>query len=192
MRALVFVLALLSAGAAHAQDRYALDPAHTQVGFVVDRFGFNNVLGVFRLQSGEVLLDAEHPDRSSVTATIDAASLYAGDATRESHLKGDRWLKTAEFPTMAFRSTSVEVTGESTARVTGDLTIMGATQPFTLDVTLNRLGVEPAGQRQAAGFSATGSLSRSAFGVAIAPNLIGDVVQIRIEALGYAQAATSP
>jgi polyisoprenoid-binding protein YceI len=119
------------------------------------------------------------------------ASVDSGNDTRDGHLRGERWLNAAQFPTIEFRSTSVRLTGERTAEVAGDLTLLGQTHPVTLQVTLNQTGVSPSNQRQAAGFSATGSLDRSGWGSATAPQLIGNAVSIQIEALGYAPAAAN-
>jgi len=183
---LVAALILLSAPLAQAQApaaRYVLDPAHTQVAFSIERFGFNRVLGRFEKVTGEVMLDQANPARSSVNATIETASVSAGDATRDEHLRGERWLDVARYPTMTFRSTSVKPTGPQTAEVIGDLTLHGQTKPVTLTVTLNKLGNSPSNNFASAGFSATGVVSRAAFGIAIAPQLIGDEVRITIEAL---------
>lgn len=182
---LVAALLLLSAPLAQAQapGRFVLDPSHTQVAFSIDRFGFNKVLGRFEKVTGEVTLDQANPARSSVNATIETASISAGDATRDEHLRGERWLDVARYPTMTFRSTSVRPTGPTSAEVVGDLTLHGQTKPVTLTVTLNKLGNSPSNNLPTAGFSATGVVSRAAFGIAIAPQLIGDEVRITIEAL---------
>ncbi len=190
MRALIFVAMFASAGAAYAEPvTYTLDPAHTQVGFSIDRFGFNNVLGRFDQVSGEVVLDEAHPQNSSVHAVVQMTSVSTGNDTRDGHLRGERWLNVTQFATMEFRSRSVRVTGEHAAEVTGDLTLLGQTHPLTLHVTLNRAGVSPANQARSAGFSATGTLSRAAWGSATAANLIGDQVDITIEALAEVRPA---
>jgi polyisoprenoid-binding protein YceI len=187
MRALIFAAALAAAGAAYAEPvSYTLDPAHTQVAFSIDRFGFNRVLGRFESVTGELVLDEANPANSSVRATIQVASVDSSNDTRDEHLRGERWLNAASHPTIEFRSTGVRLTGERTAEVTGDLTLLGQTHPVTLNVTLNNIGGPPnAPQRRQAGFSATGSLSRAAWGSTTAqgPNLIGDAVSINIEAL---------
>lgn len=211
MRALVFAFAVVAAAACATSDgaqaqggggaqaittapavgaqRYVLDPAHTQIGFSIDRFGFNRVLGRFDTIAGEIVLDQANPERSSVTATVQMTSVTSGNATRDEHLRAERWLNVAGFPTMEFRSTSVQRTSATTAVVTGDLTLLGQTHPLTLNVTMNRIGVSPSNQRPTVGFSATGTLSRAAWGSATAPQLIGDEVAITIEALGQAPAA---
>lgn len=198
MRALALALALLATAACATPDtaqaqpqaqapaqaqQYALDPAHTQVAFSIERFGFTYILGRFDTVEGAVTLDQANPQNSSVTATIQTASVSSGNATRDEHLRSPRWLDATQFPTMAFRSTSVRRTGDQSAEVIGDLTLHGATHPVTLTVSLNQIGRNPANGGQAAGFSATGTLSRAQFGMNTAPQLIGDEVRITIEAL---------
>ncbi len=192
MRALIFAVALAASGAAFAEPvTYTLDPTHTQVAFSIDRFGFNRVLGRFEDVTGELILDEANPANSSVRATIQVASVDSSNDTRDGHLRGERWLNAAQFPTIEFRSTAVRLTGAQTAEVTGDLVMLGQTHPVTLSVTLNKIGNTPNPPNpRAAGFSATGSLTRSTWGSATAQNLIGDSVSISIEALAIpAQAA---
>lgn len=185
----MFVAALAAAGLAGGQalaaDAYELDPAHTQVVFSVERFGFNDVVAFFPGVRGVVTLDGDDPQSSAVEAEVAVASLESGDATRNEHLKGASWLNAGEFQTISFRSTGVELTGENAARVTGDLTVLGRARPVTLDVTLNKLGTDPATKREAAGFSATAMLNRSDFGLTTASALVGDEVTVRIEALAH-------
>lgn len=194
MRALIFAAALVASGAAYAEPvAYTLDPAHTQVAFSIERFGFNHVLGRFDSVTGEMIIDEANPTNSSVHALIQVGSVDTGNDTRDEHLRAERWLNATVNPTIEFHSTAVRLTGERTAEVTGDLTLLGQTHPVTLNVTLNNIGGTPnAPQRRQAGFSATGSLTRSAWGStgAQGPTMIGDAVSITIEALA-APAATN-
>jgi len=190
------LLATLIAGAAltaaaapafAAEVAYTLDPAHTETTFVVDRFGFTSVIGIFAKSEGTIWLDEAAPENSRVEATVTVDSLLSGDPTRDQHVKGERWLNAAKNPTMTFKSTKVEKTGDMTAKVTGDMTIMGVTQPAVLDVKLNKIGTAPNNQKKQAGFTITGTVSRKAFGSAGAAGIIGDAVAIRIETLAVAQ-----
>ena len=194
MRALIIAAALAASGAAYAEPvNYTLDAAHTQVAFSIERFGFSHVLGRFENVTGTMVIDEANPANSSVSATIQVASVDSGNDTRDEHLRGERWLNAAQFPAIEFRSTAVRLTGERTAEVTGNLTLLGQTHPVTLNVTLNNIGATPnRPNARLAGFSATSSLSRAAWGSTTAqgPNMIGDLVTIRIEALAApAQAA---
>lgn len=198
MRAIVFAVTLASApmllqglalhdamaGPAESQPAtFALDSTHTQVEFSVDRFGFNRVLGLFQNISGEITLDDQHPENSSVHAIIPIASLNTGNAERDGFLKGKFWLKGDTYPSMEFRSTTVRRTAAGEAEVSGTLSLAGVTAPVTLQVRLNQRGEDHFTKRQAVGFSATGKLSRSLFGIRTAPP-IGDEVRFNIEALG--------
>lgn len=174
------------AGHAAAADAYALDNAHTQVLFKADRFGLSNTFGSFADVSGELMLDEENPENSSVTATIKAASLRSDNDTREGHLKSGNWLDAEAFPEITFVSTAVEQIDETSAKVTGDLTVRGVTKPVTLDVKLKNMGADPVSKRKAVGFSATAIVNRHDFGVSIAENLIGADIEIFIEALAIA------
>lgn len=192
MRALIFAAALFAAGAARAEPvTYALDPAHTQVAFSIDRFGFNRVLGQFDTVEGQLILDEANPANSSVRATVQIASVSSGNATRDEHLRGARWLNVEQFATMSFESTSVRLISDTRAEVTGNLTLLGQTHPLVLDVTLNRIADAPNNNRRTAGFSATGALDRTQWGLATAPNLIGNTVTISIEALAQVPAAAN-
>ncbi|MDP1632878.1 MAG: YceI family protein [Caulobacter sp.] len=183
---LAAVLALIAAPALAAPVAYKLDPAHTQTTFAVDRFGFTTVLGAFTQSEGTIWIDEAEPAKSRVEAVIKIASLFAGDATRDEHLKGERWLNAAAHPLATFVSTKVVTTGADTADVTGDMTVNGQTHEITLKVKLNKIGKAPGSGKQSAGFTITGVIPRKLFGVTTAANVIGDRVDLRIEALGVA------
>lgn len=170
-----------------AEVAYKLDPAHTETTFTIDRFGFTSIIGIFAASEGTIWLDEAAPEKSRVEATVTVDSLLTANVTRDEHIKGERWLNAAKSPTMTFKSTKVEKTGDTTAKVTGDLTVMGVTQPAVLDVKLNKIGTAPNNQRKQAGFTITGQISRKAFGSAGAAGVIGDAVNIRIETLAVAQ-----
>jgi polyisoprenoid-binding protein YceI len=193
MRSLIFAaVAFFAAGAAHAEPvTYALDPAHTQVAFSIDRFGFNRVLGQFDSVEGQLILDEANPANSSVRATVQIASVSSGNATRDEHLRGARWFNAEQFATMSFESTSVRLISETRAEVTGNLTLLGQTHPLVLDVTLNRIADSPNNNRRTAGFSATGTLDRTQWGLATAAGMIGNNVTISIEALAQVPAAAN-
>lgn len=191
---LAAVLALTAAPAMAAPVAYTIDPSHTQTTFMVDRFGYTTVFGAFTTASGSIWIDQANPAASRVEAQVTTASLYAGDATREEHVKGPRWLNGAASPTIDFKSTKVVTTGADTADVTGDLTLNGVTKSVTFKVKLNKIGTAPGSGKPSAGFTITGSVHRRDFnvGAAVPAGLIGEDVQIRIETLAVAPAPAAP
>lgn len=176
--------ALLGATPAFAADAYKIDAGHTHVMFKFERFGLSYVIGGFTGVEGTINLDKAAPANSSVNATIEIASFSSGNHERDMHAVGPHWLNAEAFATMTFASTKVELTGEETAKVTGDLTLHGVTRPVTLDVSLHKIGTDPSTKREAAGFSAKGSLNRLDYGITTAKGFIGDEIEITIEALG--------
>ena len=157
---------------------YALEPNHTRVIFSVSHFGFTKYAGEFRGISGTLSLDPNHPDASKVDVRIATDSVLVPNDKLKSELVGAEWLDAAKFPEITFRSTRVVKTGPDTADVTGDFTLHGVTKPLTLKVKFNAAGVNPADKAYTAGFEATGTLTRTEFGVKTYAPYIGDEVTI--------------
>jgi polyisoprenoid-binding protein YceI len=188
LAAALAVTALWQAPAWAQAVAYRIDPGHTETSFMVDRFGFTSILGVFAKSEGEIWLDEAHPEASRVEATVTTDSLWTADATRDRAVRDPVWLAVAANPTMSFKSTHVARTGETTAQVTGDLTIRGVTRPATFTVRLNKIGTSPSSRKRTAGFTITGEVDRKDFGITVAPRLIGDKVAIRIESVAEIEA----
>ncbi len=170
---------------------YKLDKAHANLEFRVSHMGFSNYTARFAAFDAKLQLDPANPSASSVTATIDPRSLTLPAPPKGfvEELLNDKWLGATQFPEMTFKSTKIELTGPNTARITGDLTLKGATAPVTLDATFNGGYAGNAYDPNARiGVSAKGTLSRTAFGVkeGVPPpgsNMgVGDSVEIIIEA----------
>lgn len=167
-------------GAAHAAETYTLDSNHTNIDWRISHFGFSNPSGKFTKAEGTLVLDEQNPAKSKVSVTLSPANLVTGIDKLDEHLKSKDFFDVVQFPSAAFESTAVEVTGKDTANVTGNLTVRGVTKPVVLQVHLNKIGNNMM-NKKTAGFSATTHVKRSDFGmVAYLPGL-GDDVQITIE-----------
>ena len=163
---------------------YALDPTHTDVLVEWTHFGFSKPSAHFGITEGKLVYDADDVSKSSVEVTIPVTAIDTFVPKLDEHLKGADFFDAGKFPTATFKSTSVAAAGTNKLTVTGDLTVKGITKPVTLDVTLNGAGEHPMAKKQAIGFSATGTLKRTDFGVgAYAPN-VSDDVQLRITTEG--------
>lgn len=157
------VLLLCSAGLQAAA--WNIDPAHSNAMFKVRHLGISNVTGSFKKMSGTVMMDESDITKSTVEATIDAASLDTGDSKRDEHLKSPDFFDVATNPTITFKSKKVEKVGEGKLKVTGDLTIRGVTKEVVLDVTGPQTPVTAFGGMRS-GASATTTINRQDFGVA--------------------------
>lgn len=164
-----------------AAGEYVIDPSHTNVFFRVSHLGFSGYMGRFNKIEGKVVLDPKDLAKTSLDVKIDAASIDVNHEKLQGELRDKEVLNVAEFPAITFKSTKLEQKDASHGTITGDLTLRGVTKPVTLDVTLNGLGNHPMNQKPTLGFSATGMLKRSDFGVAKWLPMVGDSVQIIIE-----------
>ncbi len=141
-----------------------LDPAHTQIGFSAKHMMVTTVRGNFHEFDGSVNFDPANPADGSVEVTVKVNSIDTGAADRDNHLRSADFFDVENYPHMTFRSTQVEVTGENTGRITGDLTIRDVTRPVVLDVEFLGEGESPFGDYRA-GFEATTSINREDFGL---------------------------
>jgi len=178
---------LLSAPALAAPAKYTYDPAHTQIMFSVSHLGFSFSHGMFTKFSGGFTFDPVAPEASAADMTIDVASIDMNSKEWENHLRSKDFFNVEKFPTMTFKTTRVEKTGEKTANVTGDFTLLGVTKPVTLSVTFNGAGQHPMNKNMVAGFSAAGKIKRSDFGMTYALPNVGDEVNLMIQVEGVRQ-----
>ena len=163
---LALAAGVLAASPALAADKYTLDPTHVWATYRVahHRGGFE--MGNFEKMTGEIVLDKADPAKSSVKIEIATASLHTGFAQRDKDLSSPDFFNSAEFPKMTFVSTKVEKTGDSTAKVTGDFTLLGVTKPVTLDVTFVPEAPQPWDAKTLqAGFSVRGAITPTDFGM---------------------------
>lgn len=182
---LTFALLLGTAAwaAQAAPDTYRLDPVHTRVLFAVEHAGFSHALGTVSGSEGHLAFDPQDWGAARLSVTVPIQRLDLGDDKWNKATLARNLLDAERFPEARFVSTRVEPIDATHANVIGQLTLHGVTAEVTLAVTLNALKRHPLPPfRRTAGFSATATLSRSAFGVDGWPSMIGDEVQLRIEA----------
>jgi polyisoprenoid-binding protein YceI len=139
---------------------WQIDPAHTSVEFGVKHLMISTVRGSFKDVSGSVTPG----DRPSVEVSIPVATIDTGVAKRDEHLQSADFFDAANHPAMTFVGTLVEGTIERGGTLAGDLTIRGVTRPVALEVEANGEMKDPWGNTKV-GFTATGSISRSDFGL---------------------------
>ncbi len=184
VRKSLFCLLLLSAAApAVAQiEAWRLDPVHTRVLFRVEHAGFSQALGLFPDVQGELHFDPADWTSARLDVQVPLDKLEIGDTDWRDKLLSSTWLHARRQPVARFRSTHVEPTGKDQARITGELTLKGETREVHLDVRLNKLARNPVTFRRTAGFSATAELDRRDFDMPSWPNVVGQRVQLEIQA----------
>ncbi len=164
-----------------AEENFRLDPVHTRVAFQVSHAGFSQPIGSFSKVQGDLSFDPDDWRGAKLSVRIPIATLDLGDADWQKRILDPTFFDAKRYPEAVFTSTGVEPVDATHARVTGTLQMHGASKPVTLEVTLNQLKRHPLTFRRTAGFSATGVLHRSDFGMDKWKNLVGDEVTLIIE-----------
>ena len=172
----------LFAGAAHAETSpYTFDTVHSKILFKAKHLGFSWSYGEFTDFSGSFDFDSADWSQSQVKVTIPVDSLEMGDATWNEHLRAPGYFNLAEHAEMQFVSTRVEKLSETTGKLHGDLTVRGVTKPVVLDLVLNQQGPHPFSKKPRVGFSASGVVQRSEFGLTQLLPIVGDEIHLIIE-----------
>jgi len=160
---------------------YELDDTHAYLSFSYSHLGLSNPQIHFADFVANLELSGNDMSQSQVSITIDAASLDSAIPELDDDLKGADFFDVANYPEITFQSTAYEETSDSSGRLTGDLSVRGVTKPVTLDVTINSAAMNPLNRREMIGFSATGILNRSDYGLTAYAPLIGDELSLTVQ-----------
>ena len=181
---LVLLAVLCVVATAHANDTFRIDPARSTIAFKV-RHMLGSAKGSFSKFAGTIEVERDHPEQSSVTVTIDAASIDTAIAKRDAHLRAELF-NVSKYPEITFKSRRAKQTGANTGEIAGDLTMRGATRAITLTVQLlsnpEALAKNPTSRWRVT----TAPLRRSQFGLVFSKSaetvsMISDEVAVDIE-----------
>jgi polyisoprenoid-binding protein YceI len=164
-----------------ASGLYSLDKTHASLLFKISHLGFSMYHGRFNVLDAKLNFDAKVPDKSIIDVTVDTNSIDTNNTELQSELKGEKWFNTAKFSTATFKSTHISRNGDNGTMI-GDLNMLGVTRPVTLNVTFHGAGIGPYSKKDTVGFSASGSINRSQWGMSNYVPMVGDEVHIDIEA----------
>ena len=162
---------------------YAIDPVHTRVVFEIDHAGFSKAIGTVSGSEGVLLFDADDWSTARLDVSVPMQRLDMGDSGWAAAVFAPRFLDVKRYPQARFVATRVERGEGNRGQACGELTLHGVTRPLCMDFVLNRIARYPLPPfRRTAGFSARASLKRSDFGMTSWKSLVGDEVELRIEA----------
>jgi polyisoprenoid-binding protein YceI len=179
--AAVCALAIICFGSAQAASRpqsWRIDEAQTWIGFKIDATGFPTTHGHFAHYKGQVLIDFDRPAKSYTDFTVESASVDVGSPSFNNFVKSTALLDVERFQTMSFVSTQVEKLDSHTARISGNLTMLGVSRPMTLNVNVE---TDPSAKGRALAFVAKGTIVRSEFGMRFGIPLIDDALEITVK-----------
>ena len=180
LTAAALAAATLSTSALAAPEAYVLDASHSQIVFNYNHLGYSTSYGMFSGFEGEIQFDQEDPAASSVTVSFPVTSMLTGWEERFAHFMSGDFFDADEEEMVTYTSTGIEVTGDNTALIAGDLTLNGVTKSVILDAVMNQAGDHPMAGKPWAGFDATTTLLRSEFNVGNFAPFVSDEVQVMI------------
>lgn len=185
MKALVFVavVSLTSSITALAQSNvWQLDPAHSSAQFAVRHMGISTVRGTFTKLSGNAYYDPAAAKNDSVEVTIETGSVDTRVEMRDNDLRSDHFFDVQKYPAMTFRSTKFEPLAADKLKITGDLTIRGVSKSVSLDVEGPTKPIDDGHGHLHMGVSATGTLNRTDFGMTGYQGVVGNEINLTIDA----------
>ncbi|WP_371170920.1 YceI family protein [Aliiroseovarius sp. 2305UL8-7] len=169
-------------------ETYKFDPTHTEIRFYYNHAGLSEQSGQWKVIGGEVNFDPADIAATSVTVTVDPASIDTGVGPLDDHLKSADFFDVEKFPEITFTSTGVTQTSDTTITLVGDLTIKDNTKPITMEFKLNHNGPHPLGeffdyyQGEWLGVEGTADMLRSDYGVGMFAPVTSDEVRLEISA----------
>ena len=179
------LLALVACAAAVAGEprRYAIDPVHTRVMFSIDHAGYSRAIGTVSGSQGSLYFDPDDWQGSRLDVVVPMTALDMGDSGWTASVFAPRFLDVKRYPEAHFVADAVEHGEGRRGRACGRLTLHGTTRPLCMDLVFNKAGRYPLPPfHQRLGFSATATLLRSDYGMTSWKSLVGDEVELRIEA----------
>jgi polyisoprenoid-binding protein YceI len=160
---------------------YQADPHHTQVVWTLNHMGFAPLSGMFGAAAGTLDINPALPNSAKVSVSFNIADMSTTAAPFTKHLSSADFFDVTRYPTATFISTSVETVGDH-ATITGKLTIKGITQTVKLAASFYGAGTHPMNKKVVIGFVATAKLKRSDFGLGFGAPIVGDDVDLQIQA----------
>jgi polyisoprenoid-binding protein YceI len=179
--ALFTAFLMLTLSAAAEVQTWQIDPNHTAAQFSVRHMGISTVRGAFTKVSGTAQYDPSSPSKTSVDATIEAASVDTRVTMRDDDLRSGNYFDVAKYPTITFKSKSVQAASEGKLKIVGDLTIHGVTKEVTLDVDGPSAPVTDPKGNSHVGASASTTVNRKDFGVGGESTMVGEQITITID-----------
>jgi len=170
-----------------ATTKWAIDAAHSEIGFKVKHLMITNVAGKFDKFDGSVESNGEDFSNAKINFIAEVASVNTGQPQRDGHLQSPDFFDAAQFPQLKFTSTGFEKVSDDKYVLTGNLTIRSVTKSVKLDVEFSGIAKDPYNNTKA-GFSATGKINRTDFGLTFNAPLetggvvLGEEVKLNIEA----------
>lgn len=166
-----------------ALNTWKSDPPHSQLGFTVTHLGISDVSGTFNNFNVSVTSSKKDFSDAVFELTAEVGSIDTRVEQRNNHLKSADFFEVEKYPTMTFKSTSIEKAGKDKYKLSGNLTIRDITKPVTMELVYRGTIENPQSKATTAGFQLTGTIKRSDFNIGpkFPAPMISDEVRIKAD-----------
>jgi polyisoprenoid-binding protein YceI len=171
---------------------WAVDPAHSTVGFSVKHLGIATVRGKFEDFEGTLEI-GERDESARAYGTVQGVSVNTGDAGRDEHLRSADFFGVEQNPELRFESAEITQVDDDTFEIAGDLTMNGVTKPITLTAEVQGTETDPWGNQRVA-LEVIGQLNRGDWGMTFNQALgsgnllVGEKVKLQLDIAAVKQA----
>jgi len=172
-----------SSGIAHAAPvEYTIGTKLSRVTFGIGHQGFIESFGTLNISPATLKFDNDDWSNSSVAVTMLTKTLDMGDSLWNKQIRGDEsWTKLFANPTISFKSMRIERVDNTNGTLIGDLTLAGVTKSVSLKLHVNKIGLNDVSEKPSVGFTATGTVKRSEFGLNAYEDLVGDELSVKVQ-----------
>ena len=173
--------------ATQATSKWALDTAHSEIGFKIKHLMITTVSGKFDKFEASVDTDGDDFSTARINFSAEVGSVNTNNEQRDGHLKGAEFFDSAKYPALTFNHGQLQPLKENKYTLQGDLSLHGVTKPVTLDVEFEGIAKDPWGNTKA-GFTITGKVNRKDWGLnwngplETGGVLLGEEVKIEVQA----------
>jgi len=180
--ALITSLMLWAGAASSTPMTYTISSKLSRVTFTIEHQGFIELVGTLKVTPGTIAFDNQDWSKSSVMVTMPTKMLDMGDGLWNKQIRDDEsWMNLFKPEYISFKSTRIERSDETHGVLYGDLTLAGVTKPVTLQLQVNKIGVNQVSEQPSVGFTATTTVKRSQFGLDAYEDLVGDNLAVKIQ-----------
>ena len=171
MKLIIITLALVLANFRLAES-WKVKAAQAKIDFSV-KGPFGTVHGSFAGLKANIEFDEKHPDKGSLSATVEVNTINTGIGLRNSDLKKEKYFNAEKYPTISFKSRSIEK-NEKGFKAEGTLTMKDVSKPVTIPFTFTTNGSDGV-------FKGDFDINREDFNIGNKGGSIGNKVSIHLE-----------
>lgn len=168
---ITLIIAALCVNMALAQTKHKV--ASSSITFKIKNMGINTGGSISGLVA-DINFSKDHPEASSIEATVETATLNTDNDMRDKHIKSEDYFDAAKYPKITFKSTAIKHRSGNNYVGTFNVTIKDKTKSVDVPFTYVTSG-------GTAGFKGSLKIQRTDFGIGSKGLVLANEVIIDID-----------